>query len=262
MKRRILSLMLAAMLVFALTSCNKEKPPEQTPGVTIGTEPPITDTTDEPKVQPFVAPKELITLEVDKLMSGDKDTVAKLFGQSDVYSPEAVQDRVAVTRITFVDAIVDGETISDLASVVGKANTEITVNTHICTINYLATKEAATEIKARLTTENPEITPEELTEQVENEIATMTKHGDFDFHVTIPVVISYDDLDGQVVITELFKTAITGGWYNSTGAELTSGECPVNTSSTAGQADNSVIEQYKAPDMAPPESSTSPFDIS
>ena len=59
----------------------------------------------------------------NNLKNGDIDTVTNYFGVSDVFTPEVIADRVAVTSISYIDSSID------------ESGNNI-VNIHICTIDY------------------------------------------------------------------------------------------------------------------------------
>lgn len=98
---------------------------------------------------------------------------------------------------------------------------------HICNIDNTEVNKAIDKLIKDLREKNPTITAEELDKKVTEEIAARAKNGAFDIHVTLPMKVVYKNYVGQLQITEEFKLALTGGWYNPTGGTIVNGDCIV-----------------------------------
>ena len=152
---------------------------------------------------------------VQGFKDGNVDIIQQFFGQSDVFSPEVVADRVSVSEITEIETTSneDGTT---------------TVEIHICTIDYNLMNSDFLEIETAekelydasvANGSTPEIS---YTDKAKRAVAENLLDGKYDVGYNIPVLVN---TDGTVVPTEAFKQAITGGWYNGIGIELTSVKC-------------------------------------
>lgn len=208
----------------------------------------------EGKIGEILGPKDVIIKEIESLLNGEKETVVRYFGESDVYSGFDVRDRIAVCKINFIEEEIDttqkvvvdtventdneevAKTVADPDAAAKKAEEEHNaglkngfkeVNVHICNIDYAKTNEVIAELTNRIKTENPDITEDEMNTKVINEVAARAQNGEFDVHVTMPVKVKYLDGKGSIELTEEFKTAITGGWFNPTNAKIVNGDCPV-----------------------------------
>lgn len=181
-------------------------------------------------------PKQIIVDEINNLLKGDTDTVVKYFGESDVYTAEAVRDRVSVAKITFVsilDGTKDTQENNSIDDIEGILNGDMMATIHICTMDYLKTKEAVDSLTDRLKVENPSMAQEEMNEKVTKEVAARAQNGEFEVHVTLPIKLEYKNGKANIIIDEAFKAVITGGWYNPTGATLISGDCPIREAAQA-----------------------------
>lgn len=192
---------------------------------------PNTEVPEVEAVKIVTKPKELVVDEINELLRGDSDTIVKYFGKSDVYTSDAVKDRVSVAKVTFVDIESDIKNeveTKDLDEIEVSGNGTVVVTLHICTMDYNKTKEAVDSLTERMKTENPTMSQEEMNNKVTNEIASRAQNGEFEVHITLPLNIEVKtNSEAKVEITEAFKAAITGGWYNPTGAKLISGDCPL-----------------------------------
>lgn len=150
----------------------------------------------------------ILIQDLEKLRSGDKDIVTKYFGNSDSITPEIIADRVKATRINF---------ISDEFN---EDNNEI-INIHICTINYTNMNNDFKYTKD-IFISNGEDEQSAITKATE-EIAKCLLENKYKQCFNIPITIK----DNDIVISESFKQAITGGWYNGINVELIPVECPI-----------------------------------
>lgn len=180
----------------------------------------------------ILGPKDVIIGEIERLLNADQETVHRYFGESDVYIGLDVQDRIAVAKVNFIETAQPIETEQTIETGIQYGIKEKTV--HICNIDYDKTKEAIAELTARIKKENPTISEEELNTKVTKEVAVRAQNGEFDIHITMPVEVEYVNGEGKVKLTEQFKAALTGGWYNPTNIQFISevnesGEvyCPV-----------------------------------
>lgn len=159
---------------------------------------------------------EILLNDLNNLKNGDDKTVTNYFGTSDVFTPEVIADRVSVTTMSLIDYSVD-----ELGNNV--------VNTHICTINYDLMNSDYTQVEAEQKEiydaevskgNNPELS---YTDSAKKIIAANLIEGKYNVCYNIPVTI----IDNAVVVSESIKQAITGGWYNGVGVELTPAKCIV-----------------------------------
>lgn len=221
-------------------------------------------------------PKELIVNEINSLLAGKQNTIEKYFGKSDVYTSEAVKDRVSVAKVTFVDIESDikekaesseetraeetkadtdkkeevekKDTVEkkDLDTIEVSGNGSVSVTLHICTMDYDKTRKAVDSLTERMKLENPTMGQEEMNDKVTKEIASRAQNGEFEVHITLPVNITIKERsEAEIEVTEAFKAAITGGWYNPTGATLISGDCPLREAAQA-ELDKANTENKEA----------------
>lgn len=192
-------------------------------------------------------PSAVVTSFINKLTNGNPEAIREAFGTSDVYTPEAISDRIKVARVSYMSGSIGGEVYSNLSDMPAGIN-GASIGLHICTLDYEASYNAAKAKEAELKAANPDIDQAELKDQVERDIAKRTQSGEFDAHYNVNLAVEYEaDPMGAVQVTEEFKQAITGGWYR-TGEKLTSVECPLGSEAMKAKADNSVIENYRVPD--------------
>lgn len=178
----------------------------------------------------IVKPKQVVINEIDKLLQRDGDTIIKYFGSSDVYKGQDIADRIAVAKVNFMSVSVNGtEHTNDLDNVGGVENGIAKVNLHICTLDYNKTKEIVKQTTDLIKRENSGISEEELSNLVTTEVAKQAQAGKLDIHINVPVEIHYIDGKEKVIVTEAFKSAITGNWFNPTGKVIESVECPINS---------------------------------
>lgn len=109
----------------------------------------------------------------------------------------------------------------------GLDNGKVEVTVHICNIDYTEVKQAVDSLYDRLSIANPDITKADMNERLTREIAVRAQNGEFDVHVTVPLIIEYKDGEAELQITEAYKAALTGNWFNPTGMELENGDCPL-----------------------------------
>ena len=202
----------------------------------------VTDTED---TSIDYSPKGRVIEDIDGLLGCDVDTVTRYFGESDIYTPSLIADRVSVAKITFMsieDA--DGNSLipedavatpltdptkldEQIGEVPGVYNGDIKLTIHICTIDYQKMSKAVDSLSESIKEKDPFIEKEQLSEQVMNEIAARATNGEFDIHLTVPVTVKYTSGISEVQLTEEYKAALTGGWYNPTQLTLESVECPL-----------------------------------
>lgn len=160
-----------------------------------------------------VDPYSIIESEIEALRNKDAAMVNKYFGESTVFTPDAIADRLTATVVSFVSS-------NDTD------NAEIII--HICTLDYDKMNEAAKEIKTNLESEADKNTEDKKVEDISNttniEVAKGVVSGDFDLHYNIPVKIE----NGSVVVTEELKQAITGNWYKGVNITLESVDCHID----------------------------------
>ena len=142
---------------------------------------------------------EAVINDVEKLRAADRDTVVKYFGESDIFSPETVADKVYASKITFLGSESDNN-----------GNNIIIV--HVCTSDY-----------NKLSSDYQKLVDNESIEEPKKEVVKNLINGDYDIHYNIPVKV----IDGEVQISESFKQAITGGWYTGVDVNLTPVDCVV-----------------------------------
>lgn len=155
-------------------------------------------------------PYSIVETEIEALKNKDATMVNKYFGESTVFTADAIADRLTATVVSFVSS-------KEIEN-----NQEIVV--HICTLDYDKMNEAAKEIKSSIETEAEEsdgATTEEIANTTNKEVAKGVVSGDFDLHYNIPIRIE----NGSVVVTEELKQAITGNWYKGVNITLESVEC-------------------------------------
>ena len=231
--------------------------------------------TAENQVKEPTKPKDVIVADINGLLQEDEPTIQKYFGISDIYTPEEIKDRISIAKVTFVSGELEDKTIAttesqatenestenestenesierqtteykDLDTMPGVVDGTAKVDVHICTMDYIKTKEAIDGLYERLSKENPTLSKTEMDDKVTKEIAVRAQNGEFDVHITIPVTVEYKDSEATLQLTEAFKVALTGGWYNPTGADLVSGECPLQKAAQL-EADKAKEEQTKA----------------
>lgn len=140
---------------------------------------------------------------------------------------EQVEEIAETTEIEQETESLEQEDIIDLDSLEGVENGTIEVIVHICNIDYAKTKEAVESLYERMSSDNPTMTKSEMDDKITKEIAARAQNGEFDVHITLPIIIEYKNGEAEIQITEALKVALTGGWYNPTGATIESGECPL-----------------------------------
>lgn len=146
-------------------------------------------------------PYSLLAQDIQALKNGDIETIHRYFGNSTAFTSETISDKLTATVVTFVSS----EEIEN--------GTRLVV--HICTLDY-----------NKLKTQSDTITAEnasELSEDDKVELAKGVVQGLYDLHYNIPVEIQ----NGQVIVTEELKQAITGSWYTGIDVSLTTVECPI-----------------------------------
>lgn len=142
----------------------------------------------------------LIVDEFQKLQNKDVDTITKYFGLSDIFTPETVSDRIVASKLTCMsfEAQEDGSYI---------------VNVHICTLEYNAMNKDFNELKE-----------DKDDDESKRIVANNLLDSKYDIHYNIPISI----VNGEIVVSEYFKHAITGGWYTGVGVELEPVDCELN----------------------------------
>ena len=265
----LIVIMLGGTVAAALVGCAPSSTTEQP----VSTE--NQSLTAENQVKEPTKPKDVIVADINGLLQEDEPTIQKYFGISDIYTPEEIKDRISIAKVTFVSGELEDKTITttesqatenestenestenesiesktteykDLDTMPGVVDGTAKVDVHICTMDYIKTKEAIDGLYERLSKENPTLSKTEMDDKVTKEIAVRAQNGEFDVHITIPVTVEYKDSEATLQLTEAFKVALTGGWYNPTGADLVSGECPLQKAAQL-EADKAKEEQTKA----------------
>lgn len=147
----------------------------------------------------------VIQSEIELLKNKDTETIQRYFGESEVFTGEAISDKLTATVATFIS-----QPSSD------------SVVVHICSLDYTKMRDTSEELKSTMETNN---SPEDVGNTVKKEVAKGVIKGQYDIHYNIPVIIK----NGKVVVTENFKQAITGNWYKGINTYLESIECPIKT---------------------------------
>lgn len=145
-----------------------------------------------------IDPCDIIKQDMEKLKSGDRATVLRYFGDSVVFSPDNIIDKLAATVISF-------------ASVKNNHPNTYTVVVHICTLDYQKMNQDMLRLKETIDDEK----------QISKEIAKGVVNGLYELHYTIPLTVE----NNCVIVTEEFKQSITGGWYTGIGTNLKSVDC-------------------------------------
>lgn len=190
------------------------------------------------------SPKQRVIEDINNLMNCDTETVTRYFGDSDVYIPTLVADRVSVAKLTFT-SITDASGNSlitedkatpltnpqdidkEIEDVAGVVDGDISVGLHICTIDYSKMSGAVQSLTENIKEKDPFITEDKLEKQVTDEVAARATNGEFDIHLNTTIIVRYTSGKSKVVLTEQYKAALTGGWYNPTNLELESTSCPL-----------------------------------
>ena len=154
-------------------------------------------TDDVENIQEVINPKDIIIADINNLLAGDRDTVIRYFGMSDVYTSDAVRDRLSIAKINFIN-IEDTDIDNFMAKVSESGTGNINLTVHICTLDYNKTKYAIEELRERLNNEQPGLTEDELNEKVTREIAARAQNSEFDLHISLPVQVSYEDWVGKL----------------------------------------------------------------
>lgn len=232
--KRILTIL--TMLTLCLTACSSSGMDEL--NTTVDMQSIIENTSID------FTPKQRVIEDINNLMDCDTETVIRYFGDSDVYTPTLVADRVSVAKLTFTsitDAsgnslITEDKTApltnpedidKEIEDVAGVVDGDISVGLHICTIDYSKMSEAVQSLTERIKEKDPFITEDKLRKQVTDEVAARATNGEFDIHLNTTIIVRYTSGKSKVVLTEQYKTALTGGWYNPTNLELESTSCPL-----------------------------------
>lgn len=232
--KRILTIL--TILILCLTACSSSSMDELNTNVDMQS---ISESTSID-----FTPKQRIIEDINNLMDCDTETVIRYFGDSDVYTPTLVADRVSVAKLTFTsitDAsgnslitedksapLTNPEDIDkEIEDVAGVVDGDISVGLHICTIDYSKMSEAVQSLTERIKEKDPFITEDKLRKQVTDEVAARATNGEFDIHLNTTITARYTSGKSKVVLTEQYKAALTGGWYNPTNLELESTSCPL-----------------------------------
>ena len=149
-------------------------------------------------------PYSIVDADINGLKEGDKLTVNKYFGNSDIFTSDKVKDRASLVKVTYT-----GKMLNDDGS--------ISVSMHICGIDYNKMNASYNEAIASATPDNFA----ELSEQAKLNEAKKLASGDYNVCYNISVNI----VDGQLVVSEALKQAMTCGWYSGIGIELNPVEC-------------------------------------
>ena len=144
--------------------------------------------------------------EFEKIKAGDKDTIVKYFGNSDVFLPEVVADRMMATEITFLSYSED-------------KNGDREINIHVCTVDYQKMNNDFTSAKDNSVSNGA--TETDATELAKRTVAENLINNEYKVCYNIPVIVH----DGEIVPKEYLKQALTGGWYTGIGIELEPVKC-------------------------------------
>lgn len=166
-----------------------------------------------------IQPNEIITVLINSLVRGDEEVYHSFFGESDLFTPNSLVDKIQSASVT----LIYDEEYDITEDLVADPNLTYSVLTHICTYNYYEMELASGEIYASL--EETDMTDTEKKVVVGDVISSRLLDGEFDLHITLPIDVIYTDGVGTVDITEKLKVALTGGYYNPTNAEIINGEC-------------------------------------
>ncbi len=139
--------------------------------------------------------KELVINEIRSLQNGDKATVQKWYGVSDVFTPEYIGMTSSRVIVNFNDNLVDSRYIS----------------LHICSVQNDEVEKAMRELADK----------EEDAEAVSNEIGKRILDGEF--NRCYEIVVSTDE--NGIVPTEELKVIMSGGKYNT--VEVESVKCSI-----------------------------------
>ena len=148
--------------------------------------------------------------ELDKLKAADPEIVQKYFGNSDVFTPELVADRVSATTISFISNVVSTD-----------GNVE--VNIHVCTIDYNKMNSDFNQFKDEALLNEYVDNEEAAIDTAKRSVAEKLIEGEYKVCYNIPIVIQ----DGSIVPKEYLKQALTGGWYKGLNVELEPVDCIV-----------------------------------
>lgn len=139
--------------------------------------------------------KELVINEIRSLQNGDKATVQKWYGVSDIFTPEYIGMTSSRVIVNFNDNLVDSRYIS----------------LHICSVQNNEVEKAMRELADK----------EEDAEAISNEIGKRILEGEF--NRCYEVAISTDE--NGIVPTEELKVIMSGGKYNT--VDVNSVECSI-----------------------------------
>ena len=135
--------------------------------------------------------------EVEKLQAGDIDIIHRYFGYSDAYTDYNVASVTKSTEITLLRAGDKGEFGGDLITV------------KIDTVDQSKIQPEREKIRDYLVSMNVAINEDDLKQAVEERVQYLyEEEGN-----KLTFVLTLEVLDGNVLITEELKSAITGNWY-------------------------------------------------
>lgn len=140
---------------------------------------------------------EMISNDFKALQTSDEETVTKYFGLSDTFTSETIGDRTSASKLTCM-------------SFEENNDGTYTVNTHICTLDYNKMNE---DFLSELANKNEE--------EAKRIIADNLLNSKYEVHYNVPITIK----DGEILISESFKQAITGNWYTGVGITLNPVDC-------------------------------------
>lgn len=156
-----------------------------------------------------VDPYEVIAHDIELLKNKDKFIVERYFGNSDVFTADAIADKLSATIVSFLSS----EETEDGVKVI----------VHICTLDYDKMKEASNNIKNEIVSNNDSEENIVVEDEIKKEVAKGVVTGQFDLHYNIPVLVK----NNEIIISEEYKQALTGNWYHGVSTELQSVECPL-----------------------------------
>ena len=151
---------------------------------------------------------DVILYKINQLKAGDPDVVDSYFGNPDIFTPELITDRVSASEVSHLES-----------ELLENGDTQVTL--HICTVDYNLMNNDYTDAKYELTGGDLDSITDYIDTAAKRTVAQNLLDGKYKVCYNIPVVVH----DNQIIITEAFKIAITGGWYYNNDVVLEPVEC-------------------------------------
>ena len=155
----------------------------------------LTDDEEEELITNSDLIKDTVAKEINLLKNGDKATVEKYFGKSDVYTNEFISSVTSRVVVNFIDETVYSDN----------------VHLHLCCVQYDEVEKAMKELEKEVDDET----------EISSNIAQRILDGEFNKCYNVRVQV---DVNGMIP-TEEFKSKITGGAYES--VEIQEVDCEV-----------------------------------